>query len=315
MGSILVPLNDLSMMQAYRDAGADEFYLGFYDPSWTAAFGEYTDLNRMSGFGTEANAYSFNEVLYGVQMAKSMGVRMYLTFNAAVYPARCGDYIDQYFQMLAAYGAYGVIFSGPELVDRAVAAGLQVVASTMCGIYNRDIAAFYESCGVTRMILPRDLSLAEIGRIVEAVPDVEYEVFLMRNGCIFSDSHCLGMHGRGRGALCGELRAANRWFTSENLNIIRENSDIYCEAFHKHACGLCALWDFEQMGVSAYKIVGRGDQTDAILEDIELVKRERDIAFACSSRDEYLRAMEPHPYEDTVCVHGLNCYYPNIRRK
>ena len=316
MGSILVPLNDLSMASAYAQAGADEFYLGFYDPAWMNAFGPYVDLNRMSGFGTEANAYSFAEALGGVQLVKELGKKVYLTFNTAAYSARVHGMIAGYFAQLAAYGADGVILSGPELVDAARAVGLEAVASTMCGIYNRHIARFYQDCGMTRMILPRDLSLAEIADIVEAVPGMETEVFLMRNGCVYSDSNCLGMHGMGRGALCGEMKTAQRivrCMDEAQVEPAVENSDLHCHEFHKHACGLCALWDFEQMGVSAYKIVGRGDQTDAILEDIQTVSAELEVARGCTSCEEYLERMLPHPYADQVCDRGLNCYYPELR--
>ncbi len=315
MGSILVPLNDLGMMETYAQAGADEFYLGFYDLQWTSAFGTHYDLNRMSGFGQEANAYSFQEVLGGVQMAKQLGKKVFITFNTAAYGAPAVDMLTGYCQMLAAYGADGIIVSGPELVDNALACGLEVVASTMCGIYNSDIARFYESCGVTRMILPRDVSLAEIESIIASVPDVDYEVFLMRNGCVFSDSNCLGQHGMGHGALCGELRAATRTLrTTLPMDEVELTSNLHCHEFHKHACGLCALWDFEQMGVAAYKIVGRGDQTDAILEDIATVKAELAVAQACATREEYLERMLPHPYADVVCDRGLNCYYPEVGR-
>ena len=313
MSSILVPLNDLQMVQEYAQAGADEFYMGFYDPAWTAAFGPFADLNRMSGFGMEANAYSFPEVLGAVQLVKSLGKRIFITFNTAIYSARAHSMAQNYFQMLSSYGADGVILSGPELIDSAVEAGLDPVASTMCGIFNRDIAQFYADCGMRRMIVPRDLSLAEIDSIANAVPGIELEVFLMRNGCIFSDSHCLGMHGRGRGALCGELRASERLVrTSLDLDEAIANSDMHCHEFHQHACGLCALWDFEQMGASAYKIVGRGDQTDAILEDIATVSAHLEVARACSSRQEYLQNKPPHPYEDVVCDRRLNCYYPEV---
>lgn len=315
MGSILVPLNDANMVSAYAEAGADEFYLGFYDPAWTAAFGPYVDLNRMSGFGNEANAYSFAEALGVVQVAKSLDKRVFVTFNAAGYSARALDMIYGYFSSLAATGADGVILSGPELVDMAVECGLSPVASTMCGVYNREIARFYETCGVQRMIVPRDLSLAEIGDIAKSVPDVEFEVFCMRNGCVYSDSHCLGMHGHGRGALCGEMRAAERRVRSAgSLDETITNSDLHCHAFHQHACGLCALWDFEQMGIAAYKVVGRSDQTDAILEDITTIAAELEIARECDSREAYLERMMPHPYEAEVCVNRLNCYYPEVAR-
>ena len=313
MGSILVPLNDASMLERYAQAGADEFYLGFYDPAWVAAFGPFVDLNRMSGFGAQANAYSFPEVCGIVQMAKALGKRVFITFNAAAYSAAALDMARYYFASLATCGADGVILSGPELIDAAIEAGLAPVASTMCGVYNHRIAAFYQRCGVSRMIVPRDLSLEEINQISSSAPKVDFEVFLMRNGCVYSDSHCLGMHGPEHGALCGELRGAERTIRSlGSASTAAENSTLHCRSFHRHACGLCALWDFEQMGIAAYKVVGRSDQSDAILEDISTISAELEIARSSKTRTEYLERMIAHPYADTVCDRTLNCYYPEV---
>ena len=41
-------------------------------------------------------------------------------------------------------------------MEPAADSGLAVVASTMCGVYNADIARFYRELGCTRVIVPRD---------------------------------------------------------------------------------------------------------------------------------------------------------------
>lgn len=313
MGCPLVPLNHLDAAARYVAAGARELYTGFYDPAWFERFGDYADLNRMSGFRFEANAYSFQELLGALPYLRSLGAELYVTFNTASYRSSMEPWLRWYFEQLAQAGATGVILSGPELIDAAHACGLQAVASTMCGIYNEHTARLYVQWGVDRIILPRDLSLNELRGIISANPSVQYEVFLMRNGCIFSDSHCLGMHGMGRGALCGELRRATRTTCSKlKASAVEHTGNLYCSEFHTYACGLCALWDLEQMGANAYKIVGRGDGPDAIVEDIELVDANIRIAQTCASRAEYLQNMVQGPYAGPICDRHLNCYYPEV---
>lgn len=313
MGCPLVPLNHFDAAESYVAAGARELYVGFYDPAWFARFGDYADLNRMSGFRFEANAYSFQELLAVLPYLRSLGASVYVTFNTAAYSVSMEPWLRWYFGQLAQAGATGVILSGPELIDAAHECGLQAVASTMCAIYNERIAQLYVQWGIDRIILPRDLSLDELRGIITANPEVQYEVFLMRNGCIFSDSHCLGMHGMGRGALCGELRQAQRSSCSRlNTSAVEHTGSLYCNEFHTYACGLCALWDFEQMGTNAYKIVGRGDIAAAIVEDIELVSANIRIAQQCTSRAEYLQRMEHGPYAGDICDRRLNCYYPEV---
>ena len=193
--SILVPLNDVDYLDRYRAAGADEFYCGFLDYAWSARFGTGADLNRMSGFGPVANCSCFDELLFVAQLVKERGARMFVPFNAASYTAEQIAYQDYWFEWLARYGVDGVIVSQPEQIALARRWGLDAVMSTLGAAYNRETAAYYAWLGATRVILPRDLTLAEIENIAAAVPGVEYEAFLMRNGCRYSDSHCLGRHG------------------------------------------------------------------------------------------------------------------------
>ena len=314
MGYPIAPLNNPENIGLYAQAGARELYMGFYDPSWTAMFGPHCDINRMSGFGAEANACTLPELLQVIPRAKAAGCDFYVTFNAATYSAAMEPWLESYFWQLACDGADGVILGGPEFIDLAHSCGLKAVASTMCGIYNSQIAQLYIEWGADRLILPRDLSLEELCTIIGENPSVEYEVFLMRNGCVFSDSHCLGMHGHRRGALCGEMRQAGRAFTCKTgcTKKLWHTSDLRRDVYHQYACGLCALWDLEQAANIAYKVVGRGDKPNAIAEDIALVAENIEIARRCTSRNEYLSQMRRNPYENQICAKGLNCYYPEL---
>ncbi len=190
----LVPLNNVEHIDDYIEAGAGEFYLGFYDEAWHDQFGEYADINRLTGFKKNANPYNLEEVINIIEDTKKKGVMMYVTFNASVYSQAQLDYMVRYMERLKATSLDGVIVSCPELVEMASKLGMNVVVSTISATYNEDTVKFYRDLGAKRIILPRDLSMDEIESIVKAVPDVEYEVFLMRNGCRYSDGNCLGFH-------------------------------------------------------------------------------------------------------------------------
>ena len=343
MGRVLAPVNGKGAARALVEAGATELYMGFYDAAWTNAFGAQAALNRMSGFGQDANALSFEELLAEVQpllqpsptvdaataagstatAAAAPDVHAFCVFNAARYSSEQLDFIAaQYLPRLAEAGFTGVILSGPQLVEAAHACGLYAVASTMCAIYNEDLARYYRSCGMDRIILPRDVSLGSIGAIMQAVPDLDYEVFLMRNGCIFADSHCMGLHKADRPALCRTLRSAACWnqlgsladagsFDAESF---WENDRTYKDRFHLNTCGQCALWRFEQLGVSAYKVVGRCDNLSDLCDDVRLTAQNVRIAQACATEEEFLHAMErPADLLELCANEGLSCYYPEPR--
>ena len=317
----LVPLNGAELLDRLHDANVEQVYVGFHDDEWARRFGP-AEINRMSGFGEEANPFDFSEMCRQIERASSLGMEAFVCFNASSYSREQLDYIERvYLPEIASAGASGIILSNQALIEAARNAGIGAVMSTVAGVFNERIATYYRDCGATRLILPRDLSVYEIEAMTEAVPEVEYEVFLMRNGCMFSDSHCLGCHRSGEPSLCLSLREGDvdinlaEGEDGEFLANVRHTEWLLNMHYHRRTCGLCALWRFEQLGISAYKVVGRGDDADDLVADASLVVQNTEIARDCASEDEYLKRMEPPRHPETLCGYrGLSCYYPEIAR-
>ncbi len=317
---VLVPCGDPAQADRLIQAGADELYLGFFDDGWVGRFGESADLNRMSGFGSLANKASFEDVLTACDQVSSRGGHLFVTLNASTYTPDELDFIrDRYLPRLAKRGVSGVIVSSIKLGSLALDAGVVPVASTMCAIYNADIARVYQNAGFRRMIVPRDLSLEEIGAIHEAVPDVELEAFFLRNGCMFSDGYCLGLHRPECGALCTFIRTRPAQVMTDYagfdaVQAVELNSQMYDRLYHTlYACGLCALWRLRACGVTSLKVVGRADNLDAVCSDVRLTTDNLRIMEACSSEEEYLDRMRLPSNAPSACLLGLSCYYPEVR--
>ena len=327
MGVALAPVNGRGSAQKLVDAGARELYLGFYDHRWDDAFGG-APLNRMSGFGAEANAFSFEELLDEVRHLRATeaqegrpAVKVYCVFNSMTYTATMNTWIARtYLEPLVQAGVNGVILSETSLAYESHCCGLETVASTMAAAYNAATVAWLGEEGIDRVILPRDLSLQDIEGIVHTVPTMRYEVFLMRNGCVFADAHCMGLHRSGQPSVCRTLRSSYGWRQSsafvEELPAAERMAThrLWAERLHLNTCGLCALWRFEQLGIEAYKVVGRGDGIDDLAADVALVARNIEIARSCASEDAYLAAMDRPDGIRALCENeGLSCYYPEVR--
>lgn len=315
---ILVPLNLKEHMKDYIDCGAGEFYLGFYDRKWYEQFGEYADINRLTGFKENANPHSYEEVLELIKTKDRNDPKIFITFNAAMYAEEYLPYIREYMRQLKAAGCDGVIVSCIELVEMAKEEGLYCVISTIAGIYNRDIATFYVKHGADRIILPRDLSVDEIETIVHAVPDTEYEVFMMRNGCAFSDSNCLGLHRNEFDSVCSTLcRSEYEVILEEEDFYARHDAEwnhhVFRNEFHNITCGICSIYRFVRLGIAACKIVGRSDEHVNICRDISLIAENIKVAKECSFQEEFLSKMHFPQQRREVCIMGLSCYYPEMR--
>ena len=321
--AVLVPLNSFHALNRYKEAGIGEVYMGFHDDAWTERFGERAELNRMSGFGLSANPFTFDQMCEQLSYARDLGIHGFVCFNSALYSEGMLDYIKrEYLPGIAQAGARGVIVSSQGLVGPIRETGVDAVISTIAGVFNARLVAHYAQRGASRIILPRDLSLEEIQDIVGANPDLEYEVFLMRNGCVFSDSHCMGKHCEGKPSLCLSLRNAGTrtWpiddspETDELARAAADTEYLWAHYFHRRTCGLCTLFDFEKLGIAAYKVVGRSDDLDDLIFDASLVARNTELARECTSVEEYLARMERPSHPQTLCGYdGLSCYYPDNR--
>lgn len=315
---ILVPLNNLEHLDDYIEAGAGEFYLGFYDEEWVEKFGEYADINRLTGFKEKANPFNLEEVCNIIKSVREKGKLAYVTFNSSIYSEEQLEQIKKYFIVLKECGVDGVIVSCIELVELATKYDLNVVVSTIAGIYNTQIAKFYYDRGAKRIIIPRDISVDEIESIVNEVPQAEYEVFMMRNGCMFSDSNCLGMHRNETCSICGSLISANSEIQIKEDDFKERHKAeltdlLYTKSFHTYTCGLCSIYRFVKMNITACKIVGRSDEWSNLCEDISYVSRNIEIAKQCKSQKEFLDRMEMPNSKRVMCKLGLSCYYPEMR--
>lgn len=316
--NILVPLNSAEHLDDYMKCGAKEFYIGFYEKEWTQTFGEYADINRLTGFKESANPNNLEQMITVIERIKEKEGIVFVTFNASSYSEKQLEYIRTYFKRLAKTKVDGVIVSCIELVNIAVEEGLTASISTISGIYNSDIGRFYYEHGASRIILPRDLSLEEIGKIKENLPQPEYEVFIMRNGCTFSDSNCLGLHRRELNSFCTCFCGSK----SEFLRPIHDftlrhqmelNHILFNQYYHNMACGICGIYRLLNLGVAACKIVGRSDGWEFVCEDIKVIHENIQLAKECKSEEEYLKRMIFPDNQKEMCKLGLSCYYPEVR--
>lgn len=316
--NLLLPVNAPDHITRMLQYGENmEFYAGFSLQSWQEAFGPYEDLNRMSSFRSQANMDGFEKIAQLVAAAR--GHEVFITLNSGIYSTAQMDFLKDVLVQLGKMQVSGVILGDAQLAPLVRSAGLKAVASTMIGIYNEDIAKYCLDQGFQRLIFPRDLTLEEIQQIVTAVPGVEYECFLMRNGCRYSDSNCLARHSDRYGALCTFLdRSRPRYCGAPETSFSAHDEAVFnhlmfTHVFHKSACGICALWDLMQMGIHAGKVVGRADGADSIEEDVILLNRNMEIAACCGSRAEYLSRLQLPRRYDSMCYQGCSCYYPEIR--
>ena len=73
---------------------------------------------------------------------------------------------------MADIGVDGIILGAPELFGIARQYHLAVHASSMCNVYNELLVDYYWEQGAKRIILPRDLTLEDIGALKHYASDM-----------------------------------------------------------------------------------------------------------------------------------------------
>ena len=139
------------------------------------------------------------------------GVRGYVTLNTLIFPHELAD-VEQTVRELAAAGVDAVIVQdlGLARLIRAVTPDLEIHASTQMSITSEEGTRLAAELGCSRVILARELSLAEIGKI-RGQTEMPLEVFVHGALCVAYSGQCLTSEALGgRSANRGECAQACR---------------------------------------------------------------------------------------------------------
>lgn len=173
---LLAPAGNLKKLKTAIRYGADAVYLG----------GKAFSLRAFSDNFTE------EELEEGIAYAHALGKKVYVCANIF---AKNEDFkeLPNYFRMLELLKADGVLVSdlGVFRVLRETAPSLSVHISTQANTLNKEAARFWKEAGARRVVLARELSVAQIREIHDAVPELELEAFVHGAMCVSYSGRCL----------------------------------------------------------------------------------------------------------------------------
>ena len=139
------------------------------------------------------NQFSKDDVLaQGIEEAHAMGKKFFLASNIAPHNNKLKNYIRD-LEPIVAMGPDALIMSDPGLIMmvREAFPDMPIHLSVQSNVVNYAAVKFWQSMGLTRIILSRELSLKEVREIREQCPDMELEVFVHGALCIAYSGRCL----------------------------------------------------------------------------------------------------------------------------
>lgn len=248
---LLCPAGDLIRLKTAVDFGADAVYLA----------------GQEFGMRTASSNFSLEDLKEGVDYAHKNGVSVHITCNTLPHEdelARLPDFLSY----VDSIGADAIISGDLGTINlvKKYAPHCELHASVQSGIVNSETAKALYNMGAKRVVLARELSLAEIESIRKNTPDdLELECFIHGAMCVSYSGRCLlSSYMTGRDANRGDCAQPCRW--SYNLmeetregqlfNITETEKGTYI----LNANDLCMaehLKKLSDIGVSSFKIEGR----------------------------------------------------------
>ena len=246
---VLAPAGTLEKLKVAVDYGADAVFVG----------------GQAYGLRSRAGNFTMDELREGIQYAHERGVNVHVAANMVTHEGNEAG-AGAWFRELRDMGLDAVIVSDPALMVICLteAPGLEVHVSTQASTTNYESFAFWKEIGVTRVVLAREVSIAEIEEIRQHT-DLEIEAFVHGAMCIGYSGRCvLSNHMSHRDANRGGCSQSCRWkYDLYDMPFGQERRSLkgeIPEEFSMSAVDMCMIEhipDLIENGVDSFKIEGR----------------------------------------------------------
>lgn len=238
---LLAPAGSLEIFKGVIESGADAVYVG----------------GSMFGARAYANNFTEEELLEAIDFAHLRGVKVYLTVNTLIKNSEFSklyDYLLPYYKR----GLDAVIVQDLGVVKaiHEYFPSMEIHTSTQMTVTGADGVRFLSQFGVTRVVMAREVSLAEMKRIHEET-GMELEAFVHGALCYSYSGQCLFSSILGG-------RSGNRGRCAQPCRlpyIVEGKKDEYILSL-KDMCGIKALDKLHDAGVYSLKIEGRMKQLE-----------------------------------------------------
>ena len=240
---ILAPAGDRACMEAAISQGADAVYFGLES---------FNARHRATNFSSD----ELPEIMGWLHRSR---VRGYVALNTLVFSDELTT-AEELLCRIARARVDAIIVQdwGLARLAREVAPDVEIHASTQMTLSEPRGLALAKELGVTRAVLPRELSVEEIGRVVKAT-DLPVEIFVHGALCVSYSGQCLTSEAiGGRSANRGQCAQAcrqpygilidgKRWERAQGPYVLSPLDLASPEIIHQLA----------ELGVASLKIEGR----------------------------------------------------------
>lgn len=248
---LLSPCGDFERLKLALKFGADAVYLA----------------GEMFGMRTNPSNFSADELKKAVELAHSLGKKVYLTCNTLPRNEEI-EKLPEFLKYAQDIGIDAFIIAdiGVMALAKKYAPNVDIHMSTQVGIVNYQTANTLYEMGASRIVTARELSLDEIKTIRDKTPnDLEIEVFVHGAMCMSFSGRCiLSDYMTHRDANRGDCAQPCRWKyqlveetrPGQYFPINEEKNGTYI--FNsRDLCMIEHIPELVDAGIDSFKIEGR----------------------------------------------------------
>lgn len=239
---LLAPAGDLEKLKIAILYGADAVFIG----------GQKFSLR------SRASNFTLSDIKEACDFAHKHNAKIHVTCNIVMHNIDT-DGLIEYLKDLEACGVDAIIASSLYILKMVLKhTKMEAHVSTQQSTSNEKAVAFYESLGMQRVVLARELTLDEIEQVKKA-SNVELEAFIHGGMCVSISGRCmLSNNMTNRDANRGGCAHSCRWCYDliDNGKILNPTGDYFAMS-SKDLCAIKAIPRLMDLGINSFKIEGR----------------------------------------------------------
>lgn len=237
---VLAPAGSLDKLKIAILYGANAVYVG----------------GQKFGLRTAAENFTLDELKEGVEYAHARGAKVYVVLNSFLHDKDLTE-LPEFVGFLAAIKVDAVIVSDLGVVKTVrELSSIPVHVSTQASTLNVEAAKLWKNMGASRIVLGREVSIEEAGKIREEA-QIEIEMFIHGSMCMAYSGHCvISNFTQGRDSNRGGCAHSCRFeYSLEGIDTLEKKKAYFMSS--KDLEGLRLLPEFIKHGIDSLKVEGR----------------------------------------------------------
>jgi putative protease len=238
---VLAPAGSLDKLKVAVLYGANAVYVG----------------GQKFGLRTAADNFTLDELREGVSFAHARGAKVYVVLNSFLHDKDLFE-LPEFVHFLSEIKIDAVIVSDLGVVKTVASlSSIPIHISTQASTLNVEAAKFWKAQGATRVVVGRELTVKEAGKIKREA-EIEVEMFVHGSMCMAYSGHCvISNFTQGRDSNRGGCAHSCRFEYSLDMGLDSEEKKKAFFMSSKDLEGLRILPEFINEGIDSLKIEGR----------------------------------------------------------